>query len=322
MFELACHTWGFSDLALEDAVQTIARLGFNYLDLGSGPHLDIDATAKNPRREILRIRMLLEDFHLQLTDLYLLLPALASADDGRRLYEVKLFERLLPFILELGFPGVTFSPGIETPEITEARLPRPEAIQLHPPERSPASAEIVTYIRPQTPGGPTSDVGDPAAFEHAVDSFQRIVELAEDTDLRISIEPHLDSVAATPEKALALLEAVPGLSLTLDWAQFTAQGISPREIEPLLQHAAHVQVRQAARGRLQTAYHEGTLDLRQALALLIANDYRGAISIEYMNRAGWHGLAALDIVRETGLVRDEIRQIRQELLGGTRPHPS
>jgi len=34
-----------------------------------------------------------------------------------------------------------------------------------------------------------------------------------------------------------------------------------------------------------------------------------------MNRAGWHGLAALDIVRETGLIRDEIRAIRRELLG-------
>jgi len=314
MFELACHTWGFSDLALDDAVQTIARLGFNYIDLGSGPHLDLDVAAKNPRREVLRIGTLLEDFHLQITDVYLLLPALASADEGRRLYEVKLFERLLPFILELGAPGVTLSPGIETPEITEARLPRPEAIQLHPPDKGPPDAEIVTYARTHPPGGPGEAFG-PGAFEHAVDSFQRIVELAEDTDLRISIEPHLDSVAATPEKALALLEAVPGLSLTLDWAQFTAQGIAVREIEPLLQHTAHVQVRQAARGRLQTPYHEGTLDLRQALSLLVTSDYRGAISVEFMNRAGWHGLAALDIVRETGLIRDEIRAIRRELLG-------
>ncbi|NPV68841.1 MAG: sugar phosphate isomerase/epimerase [Anaerolineae bacterium] len=314
MFELACHTWGFSDLALEDAVQTIARLGFNYLDLGSGPHLDIDAAAKNPRREVTRISILLDDFHLQITDLYLLLPALASADEGRRLYEVKLFERLLPFILDLGVPGVTLSPGIETPEITEARMPRPEAIHLHPPERTEENAELVTYTRPHPSGG-AGEPANPGAFENAIDSFQRIVELTEDTDLRISIEPHLDSVAATPDRALALVEAVPGLSLTLDWAQFTAQGIAAREIEPLLQHAAHVQLRQAARGRLQTPYHEGTLDFRQVLSLLIANDYRGAISIEYMNRAGWHGLAALDIVRETGLVRDEIRLIRHELLG-------
>jgi len=185
---------------------------------------------------------------------------------------------------------------------------------LHPPDKGPPDAEIVTYARTHPPGGPGEAFG-PGAFEHAVDSFQRIVELAEDTDLRISIEPHLDSVAATPEKALALLEAVPGLSLTLDWAQFTAQGIAVREIEPLLQHTAHVQVRQAARGRLQTPYHEGTLDLRQALSLLVTNDYRGAISVEFMNRAGWHGLAALDIVRETGLIRDEIRAIRRELLG-------
>ena len=51
MFKISCHTWGFSDQPLDEAVQTIARLGFNYIDLGSGPHLDMDSAAKNPAKE-------------------------------------------------------------------------------------------------------------------------------------------------------------------------------------------------------------------------------------------------------------------------------
>jgi sugar phosphate isomerase/epimerase len=312
MFKLACHTWGFSDQPLDEAVQTIARLGFNYIDLGSGPHLDMDEAARNPKREAREIRELLERFHLEITDLYLLLPALSSVDEGRRLFEVKLFERLIPFAMELGTPGITLSPGIETPEITEARLPKPEAVELRPAEHPDPEAEWVTYHPPETEEPTESDEPPPPTpFDYAVSSFQQIIELIEDTDLRVSFEPHLDSVAATPEKALAMLEAVPGLSLTLDWAQFTAQGIISREIEPLLQHAAHAQVRQAARGRLQTPYHEGSIDLGQVIGLLLDNDYRGAISVEYMNRAGQHGTAPLDIVQETGLTRNEVRRHRE-----------
>lgn len=301
MLKLACHTWGFSDQPLETAVQTIARLGFNYIDLGSGPHLDTTAAAKDPKGEAGRIRALLERFHLEITDLYLLLPALSSADEGRRLYEVRLFERLVPFAVALGVPGITLSPGIEPPQA------QPDPFQTHPADaQEPPPGQETAEGEPPPP--------PPTPFDWAAQSLRSAVEIISETNLRLCFEPHLDSVASTPEKALALLEAVPGLSVTLDWAQFTAQGIISSEIEPLLPHTAHVQLRQAARGRLQTPYQEGTIDLRQVLALLFENDYRGALSIEYMNRSGWHGMAALDVIRETGRTRDALRTYRQALL--------
>jgi sugar phosphate isomerase/epimerase len=305
MFKLACHTWGFSDQPLEEAIQTIARLGFNYIDLGSGPHLDADAAAKKPHEEAHHIRVLLDRFHLQITDLYLLLPALSSMDEGRRLYEVKLFERLVPFAVALDTPGITLSPGIALPP--PEREPDPFATHPADKEKTPEAAGEPASGEAEAPA---PSPPPPTPFDYAVQSLQRIVEVIEDTDLRLSFEPHLDSVAPTPQKALALLEAVPGLSLTLDWAQFTAQGIISREIEPLLPHTAHIQMRQAARGRLQTPYHEGAIDFRHVLEMLVEYDYRGAISIEYMNRSGWHGLAALDVVRETGLTRDALRSYR------------
>ncbi len=309
MFELACHSWGFSDQPLEQAVQTIARLGFNYIDLGSGPHLDTDAAAKDPVGEAKRIRAQLERFHLKLTDLYLLLPALASADEGRRLYEVKLFERLVPFAVELGTPGITLSPGVMPPR------PAPDPFKLRPAEMSPETEAPENEVEEKTEEPPPPP--PPTPFDWAVDSLQRAVEIIEDTDLRLSVEPHLDSVIPTPQKTLALLEAVPGLSLTLDWAQFIAQGFVSREIEPLLPHVAHVQLRQAARDRLQTPYHEGTIDLRHVISMLDRYDYRGVLAIEYMNRSGWHGMAALDVIRETGITRDALRMYRQPLLSQT-----
>ena len=88
---------------------------------------------------------------------------------------------------------------------------------------------------------------------------------AEDTDLRISFEPHMDSVAQKPEQARLLLEAVPGLSVTLDYAHFVCQGIVRREIEPLVEHVAHVHIRQAKRNVLQTRHEDGAMNIQQLL---------------------------------------------------------
>lgn len=315
MFELACHTWGFSDQPLEQAIQTIARLGFNAVDLGSGTHLDTDAAAKNPKKEAGRIRALLDRFHLNVTDLYLLLPALASPDEGRRLYEVKLFQRLVPFVVALGAPGVTLSPGIAPPE-SETRRQKARGREAGDEENT-AEDDPPSALPPATP--PPASEPEPlpkTPFDWAAESLRRVVEIAGETDLRVSIEPHLDSVAPTPDRALALLEAAPGLSITLDWAHFTAQGIVSREIEPLLPHVAHVQIRQAARGRLQTPFPEGGIDIQRMLTLLYQNGYRGALTVEYMTTFGWHGMAAVDIVREIGRTRDALRAYRRALLAG------
>ncbi|MBN1966798.1 MAG: sugar phosphate isomerase/epimerase, partial [Anaerolineae bacterium] len=140
MFDLSCHTWGFSDQPLEQAVQTIARLGFNNVDLGSGPHIDTDTAAKEPVEEAARIRKLLDRFHLNVIDLYLLLPALASADEGRRQYEVRLFTRLVPFAIALGAPGITLSPGIAPPQMADTAIHKPEPRHDDPEEEGEAPA--------------------------------------------------------------------------------------------------------------------------------------------------------------------------------------
>ncbi len=314
MFELACHTWGFSDQPLEQAIQTIARLGFNAVDLGSGAHLDIDAAAKNPKKEASRLRALLDRFHLNVTDLYLLLPALASPDEGRRLYEVKLFQRLVPFVVALGAPGVTLSPGIAPPEPETRRL-KAQRPETGDEEEAAEDVPQNNALQPTAPPRAIEPEPPPKTpFDWAAESLRRIVEIAGETDLRVSIEPHLDSVAPTPEKALALSEAAPGLSITLDWAHFTTQGIVSREIEPLLPHVAHVQIRQAARGRLQTPFPEGGIDIQRMLTLLYQSGYRGALTVEYMTTFGWHGMAAVDIVREIGRTRDALRAYRRALL--------
>jgi sugar phosphate isomerase/epimerase len=252
---IACHAWAYNNLPLEEAMGTIARLGFRYIDLGSGPHLDVNRAAAQPDTEAATIRQLLDRFGLTLTDLYLLLPHINAPDPAHRETQLSLFERLVPFAVALRTPGITVSPGIVQKED-----------------------------------------GLDHSLARSIPALLRMIQAAEDTDLRIAIEPHMDSVAQKPKQALLLLEAVPGLSITLDYA-----------------HVAHVQIRQAKRNVLQTAYNDGTINLQQLLQDLYDAEYRGALCVEYMTTFGWHGMKKVSISTEVVRTRDALRLARDRI---------
>ena len=271
VMRIACHAWAYNDLPLREAAATIARLGFRYIDLGSGPHLDVSRAAAYPEAEASTIRQILDQFDLAPTDLYLMLPAINAPDPAQREAQITIFERLVPFAVALATPGITISPGL-----------------IH------------------------SD-GPAHSLARTVPALLRMLRSVEETDLRVSFEPHMDSVIRRPEEALLLLEAVPGLSITLDFAHFVYQGIVSREIAPLLEHVAHVHVRQARRGNLQTPHDEGTINLDQLLGDLYAAGYRGTLTVEYMTTFGWHNMKPVRINHETVRTRDALRAARVRL---------
>lgn len=264
--QLACHAWGYNNISLHEAVATIARLGFNYIDLGTGPHIDVLRATSEPESAAESIRLLLDDFNLQLTDLYLMLPHINSPEEQRRERQIALFESLLPFAVALGTPGITVSPGVLQPDGSDHSLAR------------------------------------------AIPALQKMIDLSEDSDLRISFEPHMDSAAMTPDQAKLLLEAVPGLSLTLDIAHLITQNISWPKIRSLFEFAAHIQVRQASPKHLQTTFKKGTLDIERLMQDLNEADYHGAITVEYMTTFGWHGMVEVSISSEVVQTRDALRQ--------------
>jgi sugar phosphate isomerase/epimerase len=268
MVAIACHAWAFNDRPLEEAVATIARLGFQYIDLGSGSHLNIDRAATQPGPEAAYIRALLEDYKLKLSDLYILLPYINAPDPKQREEQFNLLERLIPFAIALGTPGITVSPGILHPDGAEHSLAR------------------------------------------SLPALMRIVEIIEDTDIRLSFEAHMDSPITKPDITLKVLEAIPGLSLTLDYAHFIVQGYKLPDLLPLLPYTAHIHLRQAVKGRLQTPHEQGRLDLAKAWADLQAGNYSGTLTVEYMTTVGWHGMMALNIPQETVKTRDALRQLR------------
>jgi sugar phosphate isomerase/epimerase len=268
MLEFACHTWAFNDLTLPEALGTIARLGFRWADIGSGPNLNAPRAAENPKTVADEIRRDLELFHLKLSDLYLMLPRVSLADEDKRQKELELYKALIPFAQALETPGITLSPGL-----------------VHPPE-------------------------DTEARDRTVAALREMVKMSKEANLKVSIEPHMDSMAQTPEAALDFVKEVPGLMITLDWAHPVCQNIGHDEIVKLLPHTRHIHIRQAARAQLQTPFDRGRIDLARLVEALQAANYDGVVCVEYMNMPGWHGMIAVNAIRESVRMRDELRTIR------------
>jgi len=137
-------------------------------------------------------------------------------------------------------------------------------------------------------------------------SLRAMVPVAATRGVALTVEPHVGSILASPDEALALLDAVPGLRLTLDYAHFACMGFSQAAIDPLAAHAAHVHLRQARPGALQAKWGEGTLDMGAMIEMLRGVGYDGFLAIEYVHQAYMNTLSD-DVLTETIRMRDLAR---------------
>ena len=131
------------------------------------------------------------------------------------------------------------------------------------------------------------------------------VEHARKMGIVYSVEPHKGSIVPTPQQALELLAFTPGLTITLDYTHFTAQGFSDDEIEPLLKHASHFHARGARKERIQASLATNVIDYPRVIRAMKAADYPGYVGVEYVWQ-DWEHCNEVDNVSETILMRDLI----------------
>ncbi|MDQ7037196.1 MAG: sugar phosphate isomerase/epimerase, partial [Anaerolineae bacterium] len=218
--EFSCHIWAFDDLRLQEALGTIARLGFRYVDMGTGAHFNLARALDNDERKAMfrELREQLDLFNLDVADMVLFLPRISLADEKKRNRDILLFRALLPFAKAFNASGVTVTSGL-----------------LHPES-------------------------DDEAWQRMVAALQNMLTIAQEAEIPLSVEPHLDSMVFTIERIHRLLDSIDGLQLTLDWAHLVCQGIDQEAIMDLLPHTRHVQIRQAKKGKLQVPYDDGIIE--------------------------------------------------------------
>jgi sugar phosphate isomerase/epimerase len=152
------------------------------------------------------------------------------------------------------------------------------------------------------------------AFARSVEHLKRRLELAREHDLRLSVEPHIvsthpyaGSIVDTPERVQRLVDAVPGLELTLDYGHFNVQGIPDREVEPLIAHARHFHMRGGAKGLVQTRFEDNVTDFGRVLDRMAETGYDGWVEIEYVHDAR-PGCSNCDNIQEVRKFRDFVRE--------------
>ena len=157
------------------------------------------------------------------------------------------------------------------------------------------------------PGVVFADEPETDSFQRCADELRWRCEKAEERGLVCSIEPHLGSIVPTPAETIRLIDAVPGLTLTLDYTHFVRQGFSESEIEPLVKQASHFHVRGANSRRLQASFKDNTIDYARVLKVMHETGYQGDLVLEYV-WIDWEHWTEVDNLSETILWRDFITQ--------------
>jgi len=271
---LACGDHSFPLLEHEHAVQLIAMLGFDGFDLalmGNRSHVRPEVVLADVPRWAAELRRRVEAAGLRFADVFLI----PWTD----------FETLAPN-----------HPDAE--ERAASRRQFDDVLELA--ER--LGAPGVTCVPGVVFGAEDEDV----ALERAAEELGDRAAAARARGLRCSIEAHIGSVCATPERVQRLLDLAPDLELTLDYTHFVAQGIAEERIHPLAARARHVHARGARAGRGQAPLRENAIDFERMVAELERSGYDGHVAVEYV-WIDWEHMNECDNVSETVLLRDRLR---------------
>ena len=269
--KLACADFSFPLLSHEDALDLVAKLGFEGVDIGLFPNRShfqpkdhvgkIAAAAKDLSARV-------RDRGLEFADIFLqpssiveeMAPNHPSASQRRRWRD--LYLRTLEFTLRCNASHMTSLPGV------------------HFEKESPEDSLL-----------------------RCSDELAWCVEQAEAAGVVFSVEAHMWSVAPTTKLATRLVRMTKGLTLTLDYGHYAAQGESDRAIEPLVKHAAHFHARAACKGLLQTTLADNTIDFAGIVKAMKKTGYGGYLGVEYV-RMGEDVVPDVDNLSETILMRD------------------
>ncbi len=129
--------------------------------------------------------------------------------------------------------------------------------------------------------------------------------LSQKAGVRLSVEPHVDSIIEHPQRARELVNNVDGLRITLDYSHFVAMGCPIDDVKVLHPYVAHLHIRQARKGRVQSSAISGVIPLIRILKELVAVEYSGVVSLEYQN-SEWKNCNDIDVISETVMTLREL----------------
>jgi len=274
-FKLACADFTFPLLPHGRVLELISFLDVKGVDIGlfeGRSHLWPSKEFEDLEGAASRLKKQLDDLGLEPADVYLqMAPDLAPyainhPDETRREHARDWFLKALKYASVLGARHISALPGMPFEDEEPFDVSRAKCI----------------------------------------DELRWRVDQADKHGIVFGTEAHVGSIAPTPEEAGALVNDVPGLTLTLDYCHFTCNGTPDDRIEPLAEFASHFHVRGAANGRLQASFKDNVIDYKRVVDTLDEAGYSGYIGLEYV-WIDWEHCNECDNLSETILYRDFFR---------------
>ena len=242
----ACSTAGFTQLPLKDALQNINELGFDFVDLQmmeNWAHINPSELVSDPASKAKQVAKMLKANDLTAVGIN----------------------------SNLSSPINTIDPERQKKNLAELKALAIFAENLGIP---------VIVVQP---GHIDPDRGLEKSREASIKALQDMVEIAKGYKKEIAIETHVNSVAEKYEDALKMVEAAPGLKLAYDPSHFVMQELKLSDSEALIDHTAHAHLRDAVVGNFQAEMGKGLMDFDWVLNALKRHNYKGYISIEYID---------------------------------------
>ena len=274
MRKLACADFTFPLLRHDNVLKLIAMMELQGVDAGlfeGRSHLWPSHEFGNVPQSARRLKVQLDSLGLQLADVFL-----------------QLDPDFMPY-------------AINQPDAARRRHARESFVKTLD-YAAEAGARHVTTL----PGAPFDGEPHEDSLGRAGDELGWRVEQAATHGITFAIEAHVGSIVPDPRSAEALVNLVPGLTLTLDYTHFARQGMPDGDAEPLIRHASHFHVRGARNGSLQTSFKNNTIDYRRILHVMDQTGYAGWLGIEYV-WTEWEKCNECDNLSETILFRDFLR---------------
>ena len=130
-------------------------------------------------------------------------------------------------------------------------------------------------------------------------------EAARGAGVLLVYEPHVESILDSPRAAIASAQANREVRIVVDYSHFVSLGYSCGELSPLLAHAGHVHLRQAAPDKIQARWEEGVINFPALIGDLKRTGYSGYLTLEYEHDRFWN-MDRCDVMTETIKMRDAV----------------
>lgn len=261
MIKVAGSTFAFGDMNLADSCAILKNMGFKYADVGaSGWSLfkewvpqqvvtDID----NPDREGESIKKITSDNGLEIAELFIcdFGHAINHPDPDKQAETREKYSKMAKIAKVAGFKSLMMLPG-----------------DVHG-DGHPWAEDLGQSFE--------------EAFQASVQQHTAMVDIAGENGLEHNIEACIFSIAHQPSNAIRLINAVPGLKLTLDYAHQVQLDLGHDDIEPLHEHARHFQAKQSAPGEFQAKPDEGVIDFGRVVRKMKEDKFDGIISVEFVS---------------------------------------